>query len=77
MKPSQRATRYSRITAFGNHFRVDDSNITKLKSYNSGVASVFELPTENVGNESIHYVGVLKDILLLDYGGLNMQIILL
>ena len=77
MKPSQRATKYSRINAFGNHFRVDDSGTTELKSYNSGVASVFELPTENVGNESVYYVGVLKDILLLDYRGLNTQIILL
>lgn len=76
-KPSQRATRYSRIKAFGNHFRVDDSNTVELKSYNSGVASVFEQPTENVVDESVNYVGVLKDILLLDYGGLSTQIILL
>ena len=63
--------------AFGNHFRVEDSSTAQLKSYNSGVASVFELPIENVQDVSINYVGVLKDILLLDYGGLNTQIILL
>ena len=77
VKPSQKATRYSRIVAFGNHFRMEDSRTAQLKSYNSGVASVFELPTENVQGVSINYVGVLKDILLLDYRGLNTTIILL
>lgn len=77
VKPSQRAMRYSRITAFGNHFRVDDASTARLRSYNSGVASIFEMPSENAQNLSVNYVGVLKDILLLDYGGLSTQMILL
>jgi hypothetical protein len=77
-KPSQRATRYARITAFGNHFRVEDETTTQLLSYNSGVASIFNVPSENYGHESsVQYVGVLKDILELDYGALHTHIILL
>jgi len=41
------------------------------------VASVVKLPAENAGEVSVNYVGVLKDILLLDYGALSTQIILL
>ena len=49
----------------------------ELVSYNSGVAYVFESPTDNEGDILIPYVGVLKDILVLDYGALKTQIILL
>lgn len=38
---------------------------------------MFHLPTENAGDASVNYVGVLKDILQLDYGALQSQIILL
>lgn len=76
-KPSQRATRYTRITAFGNHFRVEDETTSRLVSYNSGVASTFELPPGGTPEMFVNYVGVLQDILQLDYGGLHTQIILL
>lgn len=76
-KPSQKATRYARVTAFGNHFRVEDESTNELVSYNSGVASVFQLPSHSAGESSVNYVGVLKDILELDYGALHSQIILL
>jgi hypothetical protein len=40
-KPSQRATRYTRMKAFANHFRVEDSTTAHLQTYDSGVASIF------------------------------------
>jgi hypothetical protein len=45
MKPSQRAIRYSRMKAFGNHFRVDGHATARMQTYDCGVASVFEVPT--------------------------------
>jgi hypothetical protein len=76
-KPSQRATRYARMTAFGNHFRVEDDTTARLVSYNSGVASMFEMPPGSATEPSVNYVGVLKDILELDYGALHTRISLL
>jgi hypothetical protein len=63
--------------SFGNHFRVEDDTSAHLVSYNSGVASLFELPSESIGDSRVNYVGVLKDILQLDYGALHTEIILL
>lgn len=75
--PSQRAIRYTRVTAFGNHFRVEDDRTRHLLSYNSGVASVFQESAENAEESSVNYVGVLKDVLELDYGAISRKIILL
>ena len=76
-KPSQRALRYTRMMAFGNHFRVEDETSAQHVSYNSGVASVFEENFDTEAASSVPYVGVLKDILLLHYGVLQSKIILL
>ncbi len=76
-KPSQVATRYTRILAFGNRFRVDDDTSARMVSYNSGVASVFSQPAQSDDAASVPYVGVLQDILLLDYGALQTPVILL
>jgi hypothetical protein len=73
-KPSQWATKYLRMKAYGNHFRVDDPTITQLQTYDSGVASIFHVPTEDAREVSINYVGVLKDILKLDYGPLHTHV---
>ena len=75
--PSQRAIRYTRVTAFGNHFRVEDDSTRHLLSYNSGVASVFQEVAENTEESLVNYVGVPKDVLELDYGALSTKIILL
>jgi len=76
-RPSQRATRYGRIRAFGNHFRVEDDSTTHLISYNSGVASIFQQPSGTAGESSVNYVGILKDVLELDYGAVHTKIILM
>jgi hypothetical protein len=77
MKPSQRATRYCRMKAFGNHFRVGHPGSELLQTYDSGVASVIEVPTTEATDVSVNYVGVVKDILKLDYGPLSRPIVLL
>jgi hypothetical protein len=76
-KPSQKATRYTRMKAFGNHFRVEDDTTTRLHTYDSGVASVFQVPVDDARDVSVNYVGVVKDILKLDYGAVNSPVILL
>jgi hypothetical protein len=44
-RPSQLTTRYTRMKAYGNHFRVEDQQSRTLKTYDSGVASVFHMPS--------------------------------
>jgi hypothetical protein len=41
------------------------------------VASVFDVPSENAREVSINYVGILKDIMKLDYGPLHTLVILM
>jgi hypothetical protein len=73
----QRATRYTRMKAFGNHFRVQDKRTDHLLTYDSGVALVFDVPSENKREVSINYVGILKDILKLNYSPLHTPVILI
>ncbi len=44
-KPSQVATCYTRMKAYGNHFKVEDSKSKLLQTYDSGIANVFEQQT--------------------------------
>ena len=76
-KLAQKATRYTRVTAFGKHFRVEDESTTHFVSYNTGVASIFHELSSHMEDSSVNYMGVLKDILELDYGALSTRIILL
>ena len=76
-KPSQRATQYGRVIAFGKHFRAEDKQTSHLLSYNSGVASMFQEVSVHHEESSVNYVGVLKDVLELDYGALSTRIIVL
>jgi hypothetical protein len=65
------------MKAFGNHFRVDDDTSRRLQTYDSGVASVFHVPTEDARDVAVNYVGVVKDILKLNYGPVHTSVILL
>jgi hypothetical protein len=65
------------MKAFGNHFRVEDEASARMQTYDSGVAYVFEVPTIHATDVSVNYVGVVKDILKLDYGPLSRPIVLL
>jgi hypothetical protein len=76
-KPSQKAMRYTKMKAFGNHFRVEDEATSRIQTYNSGIASIFAVSTEDAQDVSVNYVGVLKDILKVDYGPMRQPVILL
>lgn len=69
--------RYGRMKAFGNHYRVEDDASSVMLTYDSGIASVFQVPTADARDVAVHYVGVLKDILKLNYGPLNVPVVLL
>jgi hypothetical protein len=43
-KPSQKAMRYTKMKAFGNHFRVLDDMTSRMQTYDSSIASVFDVP---------------------------------
>jgi hypothetical protein len=68
---------YTKMKAFGNHFRVEDAASAALQTYDSGIASVFEVPTANGIEVSANFVGVVKDIFKLDYGPLHTPLIIL
>jgi hypothetical protein len=76
-KPSLKAIHYTKMKAFANHFRVNDAASNHMQIYDSGVASMFEVPTEDARDVSVHYAGVLKDILKLDYSLVHTPVTLL
>ena len=60
-RPSQKAIWYTRMCAFGNHFRVEDLQSALLQTYDSGIASIFEMPNVDSQFEvSLNYVRVLE-----------------
>jgi hypothetical protein len=63
------------MKAFGNHFRVEDETFSGMQTYNSGFASVFDVPIINTHDVSVNNVGVLKDILKLNYRSMHISVI--
>jgi len=64
------------MKSYGSHFRVDNGDSDRFQTYDSRVALVFQVPTADAREVSVNYVGVLQDILKLDYGPLHTPIIL-
>ncbi len=46
-----------------------------MQTFDSGVASLFDMLTLGAKNLSLNFVGVLKDILKLDYGYLHTLVV--
>ena len=65
------------MKAFGNHFRVEDDISSCLLTYDSGMASVFQVPVDDAQDVTVNYIGVVKNILKIDYGLVNTLVILL
>ncbi len=80
MKPKFSTLNYTRMKAYGNHLRVIGvNNINTHAMYDSGTTSVFRQQqgtNEGTTLGLIQYVGVLKDIVLLDYGPILIPVIL-
>jgi hypothetical protein len=76
---STKACNYKRIKAYGSHFCVDDQINVGCVNYDSGVASFFNhnnVDDNHHPSRQLQYVGVLKDILQLDYGTMSTLIVL-
>ncbi len=80
IKPQMIASRYAKVMAYDNHYRVTINNeATTMTTYDFKVASIFQQPhatNEGVTLGSIQYVGVLKDIILLNYGPMSQPMVL-
>jgi hypothetical protein len=55
---------------------VEDSKSVLSSTYDSGIASIFDMPTINTSDVFVNYVGVLKDIFKLDYGPIHTLVVL-
>ncbi len=78
--PSFFASRYTKMKAYGNHYIVFTYTYGNTSAtYDSGVALVFhqeQQSTEGTRLGALQYVGILKDIILLDYGPISQPVIL-
>jgi hypothetical protein len=75
-KLGQTTIRYIWMKAYWNHFEVEDSRSYSLQTFDSGVAYVFDMPTTNVFEIFVNYVGILKNIFKLDYGLMHNHVII-
>lgn len=75
-KPSQIATRYTKMIAYGNHYRMEDPKNGLLQTYDSRITSMFDVPTHDVANVFVNCVRVLKDILKFNYSPIHTLIII-
>lgn len=79
--PSRLALRFSRMWAYGNHFRTDnEQHCRRHSTYDSAICTIF---TETVGGSdgelgvaeaTLKYVGILKDILMVSFGALKVTL---
>jgi len=80
MKPQMTSSRYAKVRAYDNHYRVTtDNEAITMATYDSRVASIFQQPhatNEGMTLGSIQYVGVLKDIILLNYRPVSQLVVL-
>jgi hypothetical protein len=80
IKPSSDASRYTLMKAYGNHYRViGETNVNTMATYDYGVASVFQQaqgPGGVCALGPMQYVGILQDIILLDYGLVSIPVVL-
>ncbi len=71
IRPQLFASRYTIFKAYGNHYRVSlDTHGTTMATYDSKVALIFQQEQQSLKGNTfgiIQYVGVLRDIILLNY----------
>jgi hypothetical protein len=47
----------------GNHFKVEDLKNNSMQTYDNDIALVFDMPTIDVRDFSMNFVGVLKKLI--------------
>jgi hypothetical protein len=63
------------MKAYENHFRVEDSKNNFMQTFDSDIVSIFDMLTLGAKDLLVNFVGVLKDILKLDYGCLHIHVV--
>lgn len=71
---SMSCRRYAKMTAYGNHWRVDDEYGRSCKTFDCGVACL-EANEQSSGTGK-NYVGILQDIFVLNYGAVKTPVII-
>ena len=72
--PSRTNHHHTSMSAYGYHFRTDDEHGKSHVSFDSGVAAIItqtclsSRADRNPVEASLQYVGIIKDIVLVDYG---------
>ncbi len=74
-RPSQTTIRYTWMKAYENLFKVENLKSNSMQTFDSGIASIFDMSTLDATNLSLNFVEVLKDIFKLDYGHLHTPIL--
>jgi hypothetical protein len=65
------------MKAYGNHLiRVQDLKNNSMQTFDSGIASIFDMPTLDAKDLSFNFIGVLKDMLKLDYDHLHAHVVI-
>ena len=79
--PLRRALRFSRMWAYGNHYRTDNEQFSRRHStYDSAICTIFMESVEGGDSDSslaeatLQYVGILKDILVVSFGALKVTL---
>jgi hypothetical protein len=67
---------YTRMKTYRNHLKVEDLRSCSLQTFDSGVASMFDMPFTDASKVSVNYVEILKDIFKLDYGSVHTPMII-
>jgi hypothetical protein len=75
-KPFQVAMRSTKLKAYGDHFTMENPKSRLLQTFDNGIALVFEHQIIDVKGMFIPYVGVLKNILKLNYGQVQTPIVI-
>jgi hypothetical protein len=76
IKPMLSTIKFAKGKAYGNHFHVLDHTTHLFQKFDNGFVSVFQEPDVDARTIHMNYVGVLKDIVQLDYGHVHTPIIL-
>jgi hypothetical protein len=78
--PSTSAYTYNTMWAYGNHYKVEVETWPTHAMYDSGVACIFRQGSRsfvqdiNIVMVNLHYVGVLKEIILMSYTGQHVTL---
>lgn len=79
--PLRLALRFSRMWAYGNHYRTDNEQQSRRHStYDSAIATIFTETVRGGGVDNavveatLQYVGILKEILMVTFGALKVTV---